>query len=1040
MTHVLRRLTPLIYLLLFTFSWNSLGLTNYAYAFEEGPARPQALLESPWLKLNRVQEQLVTTVKDIEGRLNAGQDVAAPLGEIQALALTIQEINAEIHQANQAMEQSLLEKNLGGEILQRHRDAVTRYESDMQQLLSRLQAIEQARDYPSLMAQVKALSQLLQPPHQPATQPIDPDKLPHRTPTVQPRPPATSKLELPEFYNRLPKEGVAIASLSPVSLNLVGQASDTPQPQDLQETLEVKFTPEIQQLANSLGKNPVRLFEYVRNQFEYEPTYGSIKGAQGTLWAKSGNDFDQASLLIALLRASGIPARYEYGTIEVPIDKAMSWVGMENPLAASSLFSSGGIPAAAIIDGNTNQVVKLRKEHVWVKAWTDYTPSRGGVFQEGDRWVRLDPSFKQHDLIAGVDLNNVMPFDAQEFFDQLTAAATQGDYWVTNVNPLTIQAKVNELKTQLDAYLDAHPTHTMREVIGLKRPIIKEYGILPVTANYAITAQLNEYSEIPDHLRHKLTFGLANIDSLTGFTDPVFSYTARMPELASRRITLSYAPADPATENYLNSLLPAAVPGETLEQQIARLPTSINARVVRLRPELKIDGVTVATGSSIGMGYEQQFDLNFSSPGNYNNDNVSNTIVAGSYNAVVLNLGPVSREYVNQRRQAVEQMRSRLESGDPSGYTKDDVIGETLHLAGIKYWTEINLYSQVAQQMTGTVATRLPSEGIFSYNLNVIWSGFILFTPQTAYDGGLGTDIDHELQAVVSRDNDSAKAKNYMLATGGFGSFMEASVYDEMLHFTDQIPGLGISTSHILAYANAQGIPVYHINKSNIAVLSSLQLSDYVKDDILAKVNADKIVTVPARNLTINGWWTGVGYVVSDPDTGAGAYLISGGYAGGGFQLPTLHPLLLFLIGAVLTGIGIFAGLGLGIALAIAAILIGLYDLISSSLPILDDPNLTPDEKDMIVGFLTALFIIGAILAVVGIFFGGVLGFVAVAMLFLFISIIASNIITNLAPALARRRNQTGGSLWRWLEKWRWFAHGDSGAGIPSYGGLPAPA
>ena len=63
----------------------------------------------------------------------------------------------------------------------------------------------------------------------------------------------------------------------------------------------------------------------------------------------------------------------------------------------------------------------------------------------------------------------------------------------------------------------------MREVIGLKKPIIKAYGILPVTANYEITAQLNEYSEIPDHLRHKLTFGLANIDPLTGLTDPVLS-------------------------------------------------------------------------------------------------------------------------------------------------------------------------------------------------------------------------------------------------------------------------------------------------------------------------------------------------------------------------------------------------------------------------------------------------------------------------------------------------------------------------------------
>jgi transglutaminase-like putative cysteine protease len=40
----------------------------------------------------------------------------------------------------------------------------------------------------------------------------------------------------------------------------------------------------------------------------------------GTLDQMAGNDIDQASLLISLLRYKGIPARYVRGTIEIPVE------------------------------------------------------------------------------------------------------------------------------------------------------------------------------------------------------------------------------------------------------------------------------------------------------------------------------------------------------------------------------------------------------------------------------------------------------------------------------------------------------------------------------------------------------------------------------------------------------------------------------------------------------------------------------------------------------------------------------------------------
>lgn len=74
-----------------------------------------------------------------------------------------------------------------------------------------------------------------------------------------------------------------------------------------------KDDPQIAALAKSLGYSPVQIFQYVYNNIEFQPYYGSLKGALVTLQSKAGGPTDQASLLIALLRASGIPARYVRG-------------------------------------------------------------------------------------------------------------------------------------------------------------------------------------------------------------------------------------------------------------------------------------------------------------------------------------------------------------------------------------------------------------------------------------------------------------------------------------------------------------------------------------------------------------------------------------------------------------------------------------------------------------------------------------------------------------------------------------------------------
>jgi transglutaminase-like putative cysteine protease len=191
----------------------------------------------------------------------------------------------------------------------------------------------------------------------------------------------------------------------------------------LAETIEVKFTPAIQSKAAELGNNPVKIYNWVRNNIEFVPTYGSIQGADMCLQTKQCNDFDTASLLIALLRASGIYARYVYGTIELPIEKVKNWVGgFTDSMEALRLLASAKIPTKGMTVGGEIKYVRI--ESLWVEAWIDYIPSRGARHKVGDMWIPLDASFKQYNYTQGIDIKSAVPFDAQSFVDQITSTAT----------------------------------------------------------------------------------------------------------------------------------------------------------------------------------------------------------------------------------------------------------------------------------------------------------------------------------------------------------------------------------------------------------------------------------------------------------------------------------------------------------------------------------------------------------------------------------------------------------------------------------------
>ena len=73
-----------------------------------------------------------------------------------------------------------------------------------------------------------------------------------------------------------------------------------------------------------------------------------------------GTDFDLASLLIALLRSAGFPARYAVGLIETSAAATTSWLGVDDPDVAASIFDESLTLATIVLPHEHPFVVENR--------------------------------------------------------------------------------------------------------------------------------------------------------------------------------------------------------------------------------------------------------------------------------------------------------------------------------------------------------------------------------------------------------------------------------------------------------------------------------------------------------------------------------------------------------------------------------------------------------------------------------------------------------------------------------------------------------
>jgi RHS repeat-associated protein len=310
-----------------------------------------------------------------------------------------------------------------------------------------------------------------------------------------------------------------------------------PTPADTRETRSIRLTPEIRALASSLRNAPDAIFEFVRKEIAFEPYFGSRIDSQSVLWARRANNADTATLLIALLRASGIAARYGTGTVRIPASVASQWFGYTRPAVTEELAS-----AAFLAQRKGDAYEGL---HIWAEAYLN------------EEWVKFDASFKLGTLQQGT--RGPRPaFDRPGYLARRSDALPSDLHLTELVRQLRTQDGSAELKNYRR---EVHPAASA-EPLG--------YTLLAEGASQSDSAFL------------AFRVGVTVATNSAPGTPPrtLISATASLPEVAAEGISLAYTQPFPANGSGTPQLRTGTILlGTSLSQVVAGTGMTITVAV-----------------------------------------------------------------------------------------------------------------------------------------------------------------------------------------------------------------------------------------------------------------------------------------------------------------------------------------------------------------------------------------------------------------------------------------------------------------------------
>ncbi|MEJ7838310.1 MAG: hypothetical protein WKF81_05795 [Thermomicrobiales bacterium] len=244
----------------------------------------------------------------------------------------------------------------------------------------------------------------------------------------------------------------------------------------------VVLGPTVASKAAELGFDTEKIFEFVRDDVRYEPYAGSLRGADGTLWALAGNSVDKALLMAALLDESLVEYRLAVGPLDT--DQAESLEKLQAP---------------------TRELLESHYAATFIAS-------------------TLPPSLGVLGTKQGAPVDSSGLVDATDVEGELDAMAVLAQAMIADANTLAMD-QASLITDALDAAGVTIPEATMAKLPASERdrhvwvqvadgPAWVDY--LPTMAPSVTPAMVETHVELPDDFKHMITISLVAEEVIGG--------------------------------------------------------------------------------------------------------------------------------------------------------------------------------------------------------------------------------------------------------------------------------------------------------------------------------------------------------------------------------------------------------------------------------------------------------------------------------------------------------------------------------------------
>lgn len=607
--------------------------------------------------------------------------------------------------------------------------------------------------------------------------------------------------------------------------------------------IEVSLTKEMAKFTESLG-SPVKVYEYLYNNIDTSFYTNLRKGAIGVFEEKCGNDVDQASLLIAMLKHLGYNAYYYTQYIAVTEQQLLDWTGCQSIDAAKKVILTGGREVSEgplYYDSEENY---FYFNHTFVAVEIDSI------------YYGVDTSFKKYKRVTTA-------------YDELDLKIDENIY--KDFIDCNLVIEEPEIDEEWFNKLDKQSNYYMKSNIIEQ----KSFDELPLESEYIMLPQYNTYEAISDSI------SLDTQSSQLNNSRYIVSNNLKMetnPTSKNRAVneTFDYEMIDFSFGDGLMRVKTAYLYGKNV---------TVSYNQSSLKHELRFNDELILESKKISINDTIEFTVTAHTIGmEYSS---TKTITAGEMISVVFDferISPniISYAYSDYLETTEESLRNADLLKNINESTKEaaiDVInnyenlGKLLRYIGVEMYSQAHIFNDYLSQMADI------------RNENGIVFSLISYQP-TISQGKIEKQGNFSTNSAIcnnaiSRSGNEAARQSYNLIYGMYGSTLEKKAFEKILGI------YCLSPIDILNEAQLQGTDLVTVNSFNKDELANLELNIHQSEinKILSYIDKGYNVTIPKNfvyvmDLSDNNYddWGGIAYIATNPENGAGEYRWYGGY------------------------------------------------------------------------------------------------------------------------------------------------------------------